>query len=837
MGNFSRGEEMSAVIAAPAAPTQVGLTSAEAARRLSEEGPNEVGRHASRPALRILRKQLGSPLVLVLLGVAIVSRLLGESVEATVIVLVVALNALLGFVQEYRAERALEALRRFVSHTARVRRDGRPIDVPAAEVVHGDLVLLETGDLVPADLTLTAADDLATDEAALTGESQPVSKEANAPVYMGTAVLSGFGEGTVTATGQATRFGRSAGLLEHGAPESDFERNLRRFSSFLVQVILLLTVFVFLANALLDKGWFDSFLFAVALAVGITPEVLPAIVAITLANGALRMARDKVVVKRLASVEDLGNVDVLCCDKTGTLTLGEFALHDFVTPAGGRDAAVLLRGALASVQGVGVPAGGSPSPTDRAVWRCDALAAIRPQLARCRVLDRVAFDYGRRRSSVVVRTDDATLLVVKGAAESLLPLCESVAEGDGIAPLTPERRSALATVVGVYERDGLRVLAVADRAWAEASATASDEARLVLRGFLLFADPPKPGVREALAQLTRLGVGIRIMSGDSAVVTRRICREAGIPTEGEKVTTGDELARLTPDQVRQRVLETGMFARLAPEQKQMLVAALRASGHVVGFLGDGVNDAAALQAADVGVSVDSGTDIAKEAADVILLQKSLGVLAGGIVEGRKTFANITKYILNTISANFGNMFTVAVSSLFLSFIPLLPSQILLNNFLSDLPLVTIATDRVDDELLQRPRRWHIGGIARFMVIFGVLSALFDLLLILVLLRWRVAVPLFRTAWFVESACSEVLVTFAIRTRLPFWRSRPRGWLLWSSITTAVACFALPFLGLGRHLFEFVTPSSRVLGLVTVVLATYFLAAELGKRPFFRRLEV
>jgi Mg2+-importing ATPase len=787
-----------------------------------------VGRHASRPSFRILRKQLGSPLVLVLLGVAIVSRLLGEAVEATVIVLVVALNALLGFVQEYRAEHALQALRKFVSRTARVRRDGRAIDVPAAEVVRGDAVLLEVGDLIPADLALTTADNFATDEAALTGESQPVSKEAGATAYLGTAVVSGFGEGTVTATGRATLFGRSAGLLEHGAPESDFERNIRRFSDFLVQVILLLTVFVFLANALLDKGWFDSFLFAVALAVGITPEVLPAIVAITLANGALRMARDKVVVKRLASVEDLGNVDILCCDKTGTLTLGEFALHDFVTPAGARDPTVLVRGALASAQGLGVPEEGSPSPTDRAVWRCEALAAVRPELARCRVLDRVAFDYARRRSSVLASTGDTRLLIVKGASESLLPLCEAVADGDGPLPLTDERRTALAAAVNAYEGDGLRVLAVAERPWAEAAVNAGDERGLVLRGFLLFADPPKPDVREALEQLGRL---------DSAVVTRRVCREAGIPVEGDAVVTGAELAGLGPEALRRRALETRVFARLAPEQKQMLVSALRVSGHVVGFLGDGVNDAPALQAADVGVSVDSGTDIAKEAADVILLQKSLGVLAGGIVEGRKTFANITKYILNTISANFGNMSTVAVSSLFLPFIPLLPSQILLNNFLSDLPLVTIATDRVDEELLQRPRRWHIGGIARFMVLFGVLSALFDLLLILVLLRWRVSVPLFRTAWFVESACSEVLVTFAIRTRLAFWRSRPSGWLVGSSLATAIACFVLPVLPLGRRYFELVTPPGTVLGLIGFVLASYFLAAELAKRPFFRRLDV
>lgn len=822
----------------PASPASgVGLTSEEAARRLAQDGPNEVARGHTRPALRILRGQLASPLVLVLVGVAVVARLLGETVEATVIVLVVALNALLGFAQEYRAERALQALRRFVTRTARVRRDGRTLEIPAAEVVRGDVVQLEIGDLVPADLELEAAEDLATDEAPLTGESVPVTKQPGTTAYLGTSVVSGFGAGVVSATGKATLFGRSARLLEERPPESDFERNIRRFSDFLVRIIFLLTAFVFLANALLGKGWLESFLFAVALAVGITPEVLPAIVAITLANGALRMARDKVVVKRLAAVEDLGNVDVLCCDKTGTLTLGEFALHDYVAPDGGRDPTVLLYGALTGVAGCGTPQGAAANSTDRAIWASESLGRLRGELARARVLDRVAFDFRRRRSSVLVRLETGSLLLVKGAPESVLPICGSVAGGGGAGPLTEERRARLAAAVDGYEQDGLRVLAIAERAEEAATASVADESGLTLRGFLLFADPPKPGVREALERLTALGVGLRIMSGDSAVVTRRVCRDAGIPLEGRRVTTGDELTGRTLEALERCARENTVFARLAPDQKQRLVAALRASGHVVGFLGDGVNDAAALQAADVGISVDSGTDIAREASDVILLQKSLDVLAGGIVEGRKTFANITKYILNTISANFGNMSTVAVSSLFLSFIPLLPSQILLNNFLSDVPLITVATDRVDAELLQRPRRWNIGAIARFMVIFGLLSALFDLLLIAVLLRWRTSVPVFRTAWFIESACSEILVTFAIRTRVRFWRSRPSGWLLWSSVATAVVAFGVTWAAAGRRYFEFVALPGAVAGLVVLVLAAYFVTAELVKRPFFRRLDL
>jgi Mg2+-importing ATPase len=439
---------------------------------------------------------------------------------------------------------------------------------------------------------------------------------------------------------------------------------------------------------------------------------------------------------------------------------------------------------------------------------------------------------------VLATIGTARLLLVKGASESVLPLCSAEVGAGGVtAAMTPERLSALSGAANAYEEDGLRVLALAERPWNGDTASTADEEGLAFRGFLLFADPPKPDVREALERLTRLGVAIRIMSGDSATVTRRVCREAGIAVNGKPVTTGEELSRLSAEERRRRTLECEVFARLEPEQKQALVATLRESGHVVGFLGDGVNDAAALHAADVGIAVDSGTDIAKEAADVILLQKSLGVLAGGIVEGRKTFANITKYILNTISANFGNMSTVAISSLFLSFIPLLPSQILLNNFLSDMPLVTVATDRVDHELLQRPRRWNIGAIARFMVIFGVLSALFDLLLIAVLLRWRVSIAVFRTAWFVESACSEILVTFAIRTHQALWRSRPSGWLFWSSMVTAIAAFGLPFVSWGERYFQFVALPGRIVGLIVVVLATYVLASEAAKRPFFRRLDI
>ena len=812
-----------------------GLTSAQAARRFAEEGPNRIGEEPGQRWVFILAAQFRSPIVLVLVAAAVVSRLLGERIEAVVILLIVGLNAALGFAQEYRAERAVRALRRLVSRTARVRRDGVVRALPAADLVRGDLVQLEVGDLVPADLLLVAADEVSADESLLTGESAPVAKEAGAAVRLGTAIVSGYGAGVVVAAGRATLLGRTAGLLRRKPEETDFQRGLRRFSDFLVLIILGLTLFVFLANAALGKGWLDSFLFAVALAVGITPEVLPVIVTIALARGAQRMARDRVVVKRLMSVEDLGNIDLLCCDKTGTLTAGSFSLHDFVAPDLTRDPGVLLRAAIAGSTGTGPPTGPAANPTDTATWAGAALAALRGELARSRVLDRNAFDFRRRRASALVELDGRRLLVVQGAPESVLPACGAVAEGGLERPLDAGLRARLDEVVRGREADGYRVLAVAQREFAGERTVSEDETGLTLRGLLLFLDPAKPEAREALGRLAELGVAVKLMSGDSPVVARRICRDVGL-ADGPMIT-GPELAALPEESFRSAAAAHVVFARVTPEQKHRLVATLRSAGRVVGFLGDGVNDAPALRAADVGISVDSGTDVAKEAADVVLLEKSLAVLAGGIVEGRKTFANITKYILNTVSANFGNMSTVAVSSLFLRFIPLLPSQILLNNFLSDLPLLSIATDRVDRELLQQPRRWQIGVIARFMVLFGLLSAVFDLLLIGVLLWWRPGeVALFRTAWFLESACSEMIVTFALRSRLPWHRSRPGRWLVVSSVAAGLVTFLIPFSGVGQRYFGFVPPPAGIVGLVLGILLAYFAAAELAKRPFFRHFE-
>jgi P-type Mg2+ transporter len=820
-----------------------GLTPAEARRRLAEDGPNAVARERPRSALRILLAQLTSPLILVLIAAAIVSRYLGESVEASVIVAIVLVNAALGTFQESRAERSLRALRRLVTHTATVRRGGSLVEIPATDLVHGDVVVLEIGDVVPADLRLLSLDGLSCDEATLTGESVPVAKRtdplpasASQPhqqinlAFMGTAVAGGAGEGVVIATGARTRFGRSAALEQH-PHETEFQRSIRRFSDFLLIVILAMTAFVFLANALLGKGTFDSLLFAIALAVGITPEALPVIVTIALSNGALRMAREKVVTRRLLSVEDLGNVDVLCCDKTGTLTEGTVSLVEYVDVEGARDLDVLRLGLLTGrSRGRAATA---IAALDRALWRSPDARPLRAALSGERVLHRNEFDFQRRRLSVVARENDHLALVVKGAPESVLAVCRSAVVNGAPQPLTAALAAGLQQRVTTYEAQGYRVLAVAEKTVPAADTSVHDEAGLTARGFLLFLDPPKHAARDSLHRLHRLGVSLKVMSGDSAVVTRHICHEVDLSITEDRIVTGAELDAFDPAAFAEAARRYNVFARVTPDHKFRLVTALGAAGHVVGFLGDGVNDVPALKAADVGICVNTGADVAKDAADMILLKKSLRVLAQGIVEGRKTFSNITKYVLNTVSANFGNMVTVAVSSLFLRFIPLLPSQILLTNLVSDLPLVTISTDRVDPEMLERPRRWDISLIARFMVGFGLLSVLFDLTLIAGLLAVaRVGPSVFRTAWFVESACSEILVTFAIRTRLPFYRSRPGRWLLLASVAAGLVAIALPFVPMGGAYFAFTPLPRSILGFIAILLVGYFLAAELAKRRYF-----
>ena len=832
--------------------SEEGITYPEARARLQKYGFNEIVAKGRRSDLDIFISQFKNSLILVLIAASFISYFLHDRMDAIIISSIVMLNAILGFFQEYRAEKALRVLKKYLTQKANVLREKKIKEIDTKEIVPGDIVYLGIGDMIPADIRLIKSEEMTTDESSLTGESLPVSKsiepleqsyslpqELNNIAFMGTSVANGSGCGIVIATGKDTFFGKTASYLKKVSVEGDFQKSIRSFSNFLLKVIIVMTAFIFIANALLEKGIFSSLLFALALAVGLTPEVLPIIITIALSRGALKMAKQKVVIKKLASVEDFGNIDTLCCDKTGTLTEGKISLSDYVLMNGEKNERLILYGLLCnSARGEkGNKIFGNPM--DKAIWQSKVSEKIEDSLKEYEILKKNEFDFEKRRISVVVRNDSRTMVIAKGAIESILTASNSVLIDGKITGLTTELTSTILSKVSDYENNGYRILAVATRKIDHLTEGKSNiEKDLNLEGFLLFLDKAKKTVKASLKILHGLKIEIKVISGDSPVITRKICNDVGLVIQGNKVITGDDLVRLNENEFKECCHKFNIFARVTPEQKYKIVASLRGEGHIVGFLGDGINDAPALKAADVGISVSSASDIAKEVADIILLQKSLRVLSHGIMEGRRTFANITKYILNTISANFGNMFTVASSSLFLKFIPLLPSQILLNNFISDIPLLTISTDNVDKEFLRKPRRWNIKLISRFMIYFGIISTFFDLALVLPLIFIiKVEPQVFRTAWFLESVLSEIIVTFSIRTRVFFFKSMPSKLLL---VTSAFICLIVAMLinsRFGNRFFEFVRMPLSLVVFILLILVAYFITVEIAKRYFFKRYDI
>ena len=707
-----------------------GRTTISAAATLEREGPNAFG-HAGRTWWDVLQSQLRSPLLGLLLVAAVVSIGVGERASGGIILAIVVLSVGLGFLNESRSEHTLASLSERTGRRATTIRDGTPADIPATELVRGDVCLLQTGDVVPADLRLLGASELTIDEAALTGEPYPVEKcAARLPeaagavhancVYMGTIVRSGRGSGVVAATGMRTRLGAVAGGLQEHQPPTAFQRGLSSFVGMLARVTAVLTVSIFVVNAILGHPILDSLLFSLAIAVGLTPQLLPAIVTVSLSTGARRMARRSVLVKRLVAIEDLGDADVLFTDKTGTLTEGEIRYREAVDPCGAPRDDLNLQGLLCGeldFEHGGVPLGNT---LDLAIWR-----SIEPKVAEAELggVVRVAlqpFTFDRRRTSVVIERAGRRRLLCKGAAEEVLERCATVRLADEAVPIADTRRQVDATLAGLLDR-GHRLLAVAERVVETKDAyTEQDECELELLGFLVFADPPKQDAAASIARLQKLGIELKVLTGDHERTAAHVCAEVGLPVKG--LIRGEELVGLTDEQLSELVAATTVFARVSPEQKAALVKAAQRNGDDVAFLGDGVNDAVALHHADVGISVDTAVDVAKEAADVLLLEKSLRVIADGVVEGRRIFANTTKYVLMGTSSNFGNMFSAAGASLFLPFLPMLPSQILLNNLLYDCSELTIPTDEVDEELFARPEHWDIGFIRRFMLFFGPISS-------------------------------------------------------------------------------------------------------------------
>jgi Mg2+-importing ATPase len=814
-----------------------GLSSSEAAERLARAN-TRLRKPGAGGAWRLLLNQFRSPLVILLLAAMTLSLFLGDRMDVIIVLCVVLMSTLVGFWQEYRAANAVAALLAVIQAKATALRDGKPVELAVDGIVPGDVVLLDAGDTIPGDGLLLESKDLFVDESALTGESYPSEKrvgpvpddarqsERRNAVFEGTHVVSGTARVLVIRTGGDTEFGGISERLRLRAPETDFERGLRRFGEMLVRVTLLFVIAIFAINVFLDRPVLEAFLFALALAVGITPELLPAIVSITLARGARRMAADHVIVRRLSAIENFGSMDVLCSDKTGTLTEGRVKLLGSLDAEGNPSGTVRLHAVLNATF-----ESGFTNPIDEALRREAGI-----ETAGHAKFDEVPYDFIRKRLSVVVERaggDPAHLMITKGAFANVLEVCTRVATGDGPRPMEALRDDLLRRFAD-YSNAGHRVLGVATRdVTGDPVINKDDEQDMTFEGFLLFDDPPKEGAAAAVEELRKLGVGFKVITGDNRLVAGRLGAQLDIANP--EVLTGDALHRMGDTALIRQVSRVDIFAEIEPNQKERILIALRKAGHVVGYLGDGINDASALHAADVGISVDGAVDVAKEAADIVLLRHDLGVLARGVRNGRVTFANTLKYVYITTSANFGNMFSMAGASLFLPFLPLLPKQILLNNFLSDLPALTIATDAVDPEQVERPRRWDQHFIRRFMIAFGLVSSFFDYLTFGALL-WllRASEAQFQTAWFLESLMTELFIVMVIRTHRSIFRSRPGRILAAATLLVSGGAVVLPYTALGRVFGLVPLPWVFLLTLLAITLL-YLLASEGLKRAMFARL--
>ncbi|MEM3011371.1 MAG: magnesium-translocating P-type ATPase [Candidatus Bathyarchaeia archaeon] len=815
-----------------------GLSSEESEKRLEIYGYNELARRKKRAAIVDFLSHFRSPLVIILLIAGLISGFLGEIVNVVIIFSIVFLSIILDFHQESKAEKAVEMLKERVTTTATVLRDGVKREVKLSEIVPGDIIYLSAGDIVPADARIISAKDLFVNQSALTGESFPAEKTAAPPkskeasitewtnyLFMGTSVVSGTATAVVVKTGSLTEYGKIAKRLVVRETETEFERGIKGFGFLIMQITFLLVLFVFFINALYKRGVLESLLFAVALAVGLTPELLPMIITVNLSKGALAMSKKGVIVKRLASIQNFGSMDVLCTDKTGTLTENRIKLVLHVNIDGEDDEKVLLYSYLNSYYQTGLK-----SPLDEAILGYKYI-----DVGDYRKVDEVPFDFLRKRLSIVVEHENQRFMITKGAPEEVAKICSYYEIGDVIADLTDEVHRKIEHKYLELSAEDFRVLGVAYRRIREDKPVyaAGDEKEMVFLGFVAFLDPPKETARNSLQLLSKAGVEVKVLTGDNELVTRKVCEHLGFEIKG--IVLGSELAQIHDDALARVVEEANVFCRVTPAQKDRIIHALRNNGHVVGFLGDGINDAPSLKSADVGISVDNAVDVAKESADIILLQNDLTVLHDGVLEGRKTFGNTMKYIMMGTSSNFGNMFSVAGASLFLPFLPMLPTQILLNNLLYDFSQSTIPTDNVDQEYIEKPKRWDISFIRRFMVFLGPISSIFDFLTFFIMFTFFNATePLFQTAWFIESLSTQTLVIFVIRTKKsPFYKSKPSKLLLFSSIAIVAFALILPSTPLGT-LFKFVAPPYAFFLVLAGLIGSYLVLVEVVKRWFYKR---
>ncbi len=811
-----------------------GLSKHEAKSRLKSFGRNLLKPKKSRTALSLFLTQFTSPIILILIFAAILSFFLGGRVDATIIFTIIFISGLLGFWQEKGAADAVSKLLNIVKIMARVRRGGAEFEIPVENVVPGDIVLLSAGDIIPGDCLVVESKDLYVDEAALTGETYPVDKSAgiisaetplnerNNTLYMGTHVVSGTVTAIVARTGKNSEFGRIAERLEARQPLTEFERGVRRFGYLLVEVTLLLVIAIFAINVYFARPPLEAFLFSLALAVGLTPQLLPAIIGVNLAHGARRMAQEKVIVKRLASIENFGSMNVLCSDKTGTLTEGKVALKDALDVDGNACDKVLLYSYLNAYFETGFL-----NPIDNSIRNYKKI-----DISQYKKVGEVPYDFNRKRISILVsKTGDQTI-VTKGAFLNVLNVCSRAELCNGETVDVEQMRDSLSQKFESLSREGFRVLGVAYKNIEEEAPFSKEcEDQMTFLGFLVFYDPPKEGIAQTISDLKKLGVSLKIITGDNEFVSVHVSRNIGI--KDPVVIKGSDLAKMSDEALFEKANEISIFVEVEPNQKERIIFALKKAGNVVGFMGDGINDASALHAADVGISVDTAVDVAKEAADIVLLEKNLEVLVDGIENGRETFANTLKYVFMATSANFGNMFSMAGASLFLPYLPLLPKQILLMNLLTDLPEMTIAADSVDPEMVQKPRRWDVNFIRNFMLVFGPISSIFDFAtfgVLLLLLHTNMAQ--FRSGWFIESVVSAATIVLVIRTRRPFWKSKPGKYLFFTTIMVVLTAVFFPLLHLNR-LFGFSKIPLLFVFALAVIIVLYIILAEAAKHLFYK----
>jgi Mg2+-importing ATPase len=812
-----------------------GLSNQEVEDRLKVFGPNRLKPQKKYGTMDIFLSQFKSPIVIILIAAAVLSYFLHDPTDSLIILAIVMITAILGFWQEKGATNAVKKLLAIVTVRARILRDGNVSEVPFEEVVPGDIVELSAGRAIPGDCLILEAKDLFVNEATLTGETYPVEKspgvvDADAPLsgrtnvlFTGSFVVSGTARAVVVSVAGKTELGKISGRLALKAPETQFEHGVKHFGFFLMEITLILVIAIFAINVFLKRPVLESFLFSVALAVGLTPQLLPAIITINLSYGAGHMAKKKVILKRLSAIEDFGSMNVLCSDKTGTLTEGVVKIHSG-RDALGNDSDHVLYLAYLNARFES----GFLNPIDEAIrtFREFDLAGIEKH-------DEIPYDFTRKRLSISIIKDGRCLLITKGAVLNVRAVCDYVRKSDGSAAEIGPAQDEIQRKYEELSAQGFRTLAIATKELKTAvPITKGDETGMTFEGFIVLFDPPKKDVGGVISRLTEIGVGLKIITGDNALVAAQVAKEVGLP--GGRIVTGKEISGMSDEALGSRAGDTNVFAEIEPNQKERIIRALRKSGNVVGYMGDGINDATALHAADVAISVDTAVDVAKESADIVLLEKDLGVLLDGIREGRNTFANTMKYVFMSTSANFGNMFSMAGVSLFLTFLPLLPKQILLTNLLTDFPEMTIASDHVDDEMVRQPRRWDIKFIRNFMMVFGPLSSVFDFITFGVLLFVLHASPAeFRTGWFVESVVSAAMVVLVIRTRRPFFLSMPSRLLFLVTIVIAGLTVLFPFTALGR-LFGFVALPLPFLGILAAIVFVYIIGAEITKRIFFHR---